>query len=185
MGETMAGRPRSFDRGQALDVAVEHFWREGYDETTMSSLTQAMGIAAPSLYAAFGDKEQLFAEAARCYSASIGENMDAAFAGVSARDGLTAMIRMTAAAHTDPATPLGCFVLTEPRLTAERAALTDRMAGHIERGVRDGELPPGTDAGQLAGFLVAVLGGMSARARDGGSAEDVNAIAELALRALP
>jgi AcrR family transcriptional regulator len=180
----MAGRPRSFDRDQALDVAVEQFWRHGYGETTVSTLTRAMGITPPSLYAAFGDKDRLFAEAAQCYIRSTVESMDAAFAGVSVRDGIAQMVRLTAAAHTDTATPMGCFVLTEPRLAEQRAQLTRRIAAHIQRGVDAGELNSDTDAEHLAGFLVAVLAGISARARDGGSADEVNAIAELALSAV-
>jgi AcrR family transcriptional regulator len=180
----MAGRPRSFDRNQALDVAVEQFWRHGYEETTVATLTQAMGIAPPSLYAAFGDKDRLFAEAAECYIGAIVEAMDAAFADVGVREGIAEMVRLTAAAHTDTATPLGCFVLTEPRLADQRAQLTERIAAHIDRGVARAELPADTDAQHLASFLVAVMAGMSARARDGGSAEEVNAIAELALAAV-
>lgn len=60
----MAGRPRSFDKDQALLIAMERFWRDGYEATTIATLTEAMGINAPSLYAAFGDKDRLFAQAA-------------------------------------------------------------------------------------------------------------------------
>ena len=63
----MAGRPRSFDRDAALRAAVELFWREGYDRTSVSMLTAAMGVTPPSLYAAFGDKHRLFEEAAEAY----------------------------------------------------------------------------------------------------------------------
>ena len=181
----MAGRPRSFDRDRALEVAVEQFWRQGYDATTVASLTQAMGITPPSLYAAFGDKDRLFDEATRSYLANITMNMEQAFAGVSVRAGLTEVVRLTAAAHTDRATPLGCFVLTEPRLRDERALLRGVFAAHIERGMQAGEFTPDADPEHLASFLVAVLAGMSERARDGGSPAEVDAIAERALMALP
>ena len=183
--QSMAGRPRSFDRNHALDVAVEQFWRRGYDDTTVAGLTQAMGIAAPSLYAAFGDKDQLFAEAASCYVDWVSQNMEQAFVGVGVREGLVRVLLMTAAAHTDTATPLGCFVLTEPRLGTERGLLHAQLARHIRRGIEAGEFVAGTDAEHLASFLVAVMAGMSERARDGGSPEEVNAIAELALNAIP
>ena len=61
------GRPREFDREAALERAIDVFWRHGYEATSMSDLTAAMGINPPSLYAAFGDKEKLFLEAVERY----------------------------------------------------------------------------------------------------------------------
>src|SRR6185369_14964182 len=62
------GRPRAFDREAALAAAMEVFWAKGFESTTISDLTQAMGINPPSLYSAFGDKEKLFLEAMERYS---------------------------------------------------------------------------------------------------------------------
>ena len=53
------GRPRTFDREDALRRAMEVFWEHGYEGASMTELTAAMGINSPSLYAAFGCKEQL------------------------------------------------------------------------------------------------------------------------------
>ena len=181
----MAGRPRSFDRQKALDIAVEQFWRNGYEDTTVASLTREMGIAAPSLYAAFGDKDQLFAEAVECYSGINLIQIDAALALPEVHAAIGELMRGYAAAHTDPETPLGCLVLTEPRLGDKREILRKRIERRLARGAAEGDLPPETNSADLAGFLVATLAGMSVRARDGASAEEVNAIAALALAALP
>ena len=62
------GRPLSFDRQAALQQAMLTFWRHGYETTSISNLTAAMGVTAPSLYTAFGDKKRLFLEAMRLYA---------------------------------------------------------------------------------------------------------------------
>jgi AcrR family transcriptional regulator len=152
----MAGRPRSFDRDAALAVAVEQFWRHGYEETSIASLTAAMGVTPPSLYAL-----------------------------PSTREAIARVLSDTARAHTDPATPAGCLMLTEPRLEAQRAVLRQRLQDRLDQGVRDHDLAGTTNTDHLASFLVAVLRGMSGCARDGGTTEDLLGIAENAMVALP
>ena len=63
-----AGRPRSFDRDQALMTAVHVFWAKGYEGASIKDLTDAMGIKPPSLYATFGDKLNLYKEAIERYA---------------------------------------------------------------------------------------------------------------------
>ncbi|WP_345453936.1 TetR/AcrR family transcriptional regulator [Nocardioides marinquilinus] len=181
----MAGRPRSFDRDTALAVAVEQFWRHGYDETSIASLTAAMGVTPPSLYAAFGDKHRLFEEASALYFARTCEGVDRAMALPGARDAVARMLDDTARAHAAPGTPPGCMLLTEPRLAAQRDAVQATIVERLDRGVRDGDLPPGTDTTALARFLVAVMRGMSGHARDGGTLDELLGIAASALAALP
>lgn len=181
----MAGRPRSFDRDTALAAAVEQFWRAGYEDTTIAMLTRAMGVTPPSLYAAFGDKNSLFEEASTVYFRRTCEAVDAAAALPSAHDAISRVLVETARAHTDASTPPGCLMLTEPRLTAQREVLHERLKDRLDRGVRDDDLPATTRTDHLASFLVAVLRGMSGRARDGGTAEDLLAIARTAMCALP
>jgi AcrR family transcriptional regulator len=181
----MAGRPRSFDRDTALAAAVEQFWREGYDATSVATLTQAMGISPPSLYAAFGDKHRLFEEASQSYVERMLAGLDAALALPTVREAVQRMLQDTARAHTAAGAPPGCLALTEPRLAPQREEVRRRLQARLDQGVRDGDLPAGTATDELAAYLVAVLRGMSGAARDGGSAEDVRAIARAALAALP
>jgi AcrR family transcriptional regulator len=181
----MAGRPRSFDRDVALAVAVEQFWRQGYDETSVATLTAAMGVSPPSLYAAFGDKQRLFEEASAAYFRQTCEAVDRAAALPTAREAVARMLDDTARAHTDTATPPGCLMLTEPRLAGQREDLHRRLRARLDRAVQDGELASTTRTDHLASFLVAVMRGMSGCARDGGTTEDVLAIAETAMAAFP
>src|ERR1700747_1473227 len=62
------GRPRSFDVDKAIGAAMKVFWQKGYESTSLTDLTEAMGINRPSLYAAFGDKEALFRKALDRYN---------------------------------------------------------------------------------------------------------------------
>jgi AcrR family transcriptional regulator len=181
----MAGRPRSFDRDAALGVAVEQFWRAGYDETSVATLTAAMGVTPPSLYAAFGDKRRLFEEASELYFGRTCEAVDLATSLPTAREAVARVLDDTARAHTDPGTPPGCLMLTEPRLAAQREVVRLRLKDRLDQGVADGDLSATADTDGLATFLLAVLRGMSGCARDGGTTGDLLAIAGTAMAALP
>ncbi|GAA5116549.1 TetR/AcrR family transcriptional regulator [Alloalcanivorax gelatiniphagus] len=181
----MAGRPRSFDREAALAVAVREFWRGGYEQTSVATLTSAMGLTPPSLYAAFGDKSRLFDEASALYFERASAAVDRALALPTVHEAVAQVLTDTAHAHTRTTTPPGCLMLTEPRLDVQREVLRQRLADRLDQAVREHELPATTDTGRLASFLVAVLRGMSGCARDGGTTEDLLGIAETALAALP
>lgn len=181
----MVGRPRSFDREAALAAAVEQFWRTGYEGTSIAALTRAMGVTPPSLYAAFGDKDQLFREVSEVYAARTLDGVDQACAMPTVREAVARMLDDTARVHTDPTTPLGCLLLTEPRLDSQRDAVRRRLVDRIERGIVEGDVPADVDAGELASFLVAVMRGMSGAARDGASTGEVLGVARTALAAVP
>lgn len=181
----MAGRPLSFDRDTALAVAVEQFWRHGYEETSVATLTAAMGVSPPSLYTAFGDKRRLFEESSATYYQRTCEALDHAFSLPTAREAVARMLEDTARAHTDAATPPGCLMLTEPRLAAQREDLHRRLRERLDQGVRDGDLAPTIRTDRLAWFLVAVMRGMSGCARDGGTTEELLATAVMAMAAFP
>lgn len=181
----MTGRPRSFDRDVALGAALELFWRSGYELTSVAMLTSAMGVTPPSLYAAFGDKHRLFEEASELYFERTLDAVDRAAALPTAYEAVARMLDDTAHAHTDAATPAGCLMLTEPRLEAQREVLQRRIEDRLDRGVRDGDLAPTANTDHLAAFLVAVMRGMSGRARDGGTLDDLLGIADTAIQTLP
>lgn len=180
----MAGRPRTFDRNTAIIVAMEQFWRDGYEATTVAKLTEAMGITPPSMYAAFGDKDQLFQAAAACYVDNVTVGLEKALAQPTALEAMREMLMRSGEAHTAAGTPPGCFLAIEPRLTEERAGLRRRFAERIAQGIADGDVLPDTDPEEIAGFIMAVHTGMAARARDGGTSAEVLAIAEMGLQAL-
>jgi AcrR family transcriptional regulator len=192
------GRPRSFDRDAALDIAIREFWSRGYEATSVADLARAMGIAMPSLYAAFGDKKALFREAVARYQATYGSSVfSEPDAAATARDTVESMLRSAARDYTDPSHPAGCLVITaatnctaaaedvQGELRAIRNSNITALARLIGDEVADGRLPRDTDPEALARFYGAVAQGMSQQARDGGSRENLLTIADAALRAWP
>ncbi|MEU5097336.1 TetR/AcrR family transcriptional regulator [Streptomyces sp. NPDC020996] len=190
------GRPRSFDRETALEKAVMAFWEHGYEATSVSDLTRAMGIGAPSLYAAFGDKQALFDEVVRVYGTRYGSFAERALAEEpTARAAVERILREAAVEYTTPGRPHGCLVIhaatnctspeVEESLRERRKADIAAFESRIRDGIAVGELPAGADARALARHTGAVLQGMSQQARDGASREELEALAEIALTIWP
>ncbi|MFF5445080.1 TetR/AcrR family transcriptional regulator [Streptomyces sp. NPDC012888] len=190
------GRPRSFDREAALEKAVLAFWERGYEATSISELTAVMGIGAPSLYAAFGDKRKLFDEAVAAYAARYGAFGGAALAEEpTARDAVARILREAAETYADPSHPAGCMVVCAAVNTTDdevaeglrqrRNANMEAFAARIRADVAAGLLPAGTDAAGLARYFGAVIQGMSQQSRDGATREDLLALAGTAMRAWP
>lgn len=190
------GRPRSFDRPTALEQATMAFWEHGYETTSVADLTRVMGISAPSLYSAFGDKRTLFEEVVETYAGSYGSYGGRAFTEEpTARAAIGRILRESAELYTEPGHPRGCLMISaavncstpevEEALRARREANLTSFEARIRQGVESGELAPGTDARALARFSGAVLQGMSQQARDGATREDLAAVAEWAMRSWP
>ena len=166
------GRPRQFDRDEALGQALSLFWRYGYSSTSISALTEAMAITAPSLYAAFGSKEQLFYEAVDRYADTHGALLYAPLQGAgSAHDAVHGLLAGAAALFSAKGNPAGCFLMTGTSCSADCAYIEDTLRERrkekeqalqacIQQGIQRGELPPGTDAAALAKFFNTVMQGM-------------------------
>ena len=192
------GRPLSFDRDAALETAMHVFWERGYEAASIADLTNAMGITPPSLYTAFGDKEQLFLEAIERYALGYGSiSARALREEPTARGAIERWLTEAANELTEPCHPKGCMVVmaaTNCSAAAERVqnALCTRRAEaiadvgrRIQGGIDSGELPADTDATDLANFYAAVYQGMSLQAKDGATHEALMATVRTAMRAWP
>ncbi|WP_394823087.1 TetR/AcrR family transcriptional regulator [Pendulispora albinea] len=193
---TERGRPRAFDRDVALRQAMQIFWERGYEGTSVADLTDAIGITKPSLYAAFGCKEELFREAVALYDAlEGGDPMRALQGGRTAREAVEEMLRSNVKGFTDPKKPSGCMIVLAATLgTPEnkevrdflvkcRQDSLDAIRARMDRGVSDGDLPKRTDTKALATFYTTILEGLSIRARDGSSLETLRTVVDCAMHA--
>lgn len=196
-GKRKTGRPLSFDRDTALERAMLLFWRHGYEATSLADLTSALGVTPPSIYAAFGDKKQLFLEAVDRYlggaTTSNGDIDDA----LCVREVAFEMMRQAAIGFTGETTPPGCLLATgaiscseaakdvQLHLANIRLGIERRLAKRIADAVAVGQSPETTDASILAAHVMAVIQGMSTLARDGAPREKLLRIVDMAMKCWP
>jgi len=191
------GRPREFDADEALEIAMRLFWQKGYEGTSLTDLTEAIGINRPSLYAAFGNKEELFRKALNRYAKGPGGKICEALAEPDARKAIEGLLLTSADCLTDPRTPSGCMAVqsalscgdeAEPirkELCAMRAANQETLTMRLEQAKADGDLSKDADACALSAYFTTVLQGMAVQAAGGASRKQLREVAKTALRAWP
>ncbi|MGW0434687.1 TetR/AcrR family transcriptional regulator [Micromonospora sp. NPDC003197] len=190
------GRPRAFDEETVLDRATEVFWLHGYEGASMATLTSAMGINRPSLYATFGNKEQLFERAFARYRDIQVAKVRAVLEQPTAYAAIEAFLRSSVDGLTASDHPLGCLSIQgglacSPEnarisevLAAGRAANEAAIEERMSRAASEGDLSPGVDHRALARLLMALSEGLAVHAAAGTSREDLQASVDVALRAL-
>lgn len=193
-----AGRRRTFDQDQALETAMRVFWHKGYAGTSLADLTEALGINKPSLYAAFGNKEQLFASALSRYGSRYGlpharhllEPPEAPL-----RQRLRAYLSSVAEMLTDPNQPGGCFIahssceagggnLPEQAVSAlagVRRETQRTLSQAFAREQAAGNLAPERDPDELARYLMTLMMGMAVMARGGASLDEMEPVIAMAV----
>ena len=181
-----------------MNTALELFWRHGFEGTSTTQLTAAMGIAPPSLYAAFGSKEALFREALALYGQRYGAFLSGPMSDSgTAREAVEQMLQGAARQFADGQHPLGCMVAAGAlQMTEAQSPLVQEVAGlrqaaqrairtRLDRARQDGELPADTDTAALASFYAMTIQGMAVQARDGARSAMLKRLADLAMRAWP
>jgi AcrR family transcriptional regulator len=192
-----AGRPREFNTQQALDRATELFWRKGYEGTSLSDLTDGLGITRPSLYAAFGNKEKLFRLALDRYEAKAGAYRTRALNAPTAHAMARQLLEGAADLHGDKNNPVGCLGVHGALACSEEADVlrqelsSRRQAGEkairrrLERAKAEGDLPADSNPADLARYLSVVIYGMTVQSVGGATRAELRSVAEVALKQWP
>ena len=191
------GRPREFCTEAALAAALGVFWTKGYEGASMAELTAAMGIAKPSLYAAFGNKEQLFHKALDLYEAEKLAYTREALRQPTARAVAEHFMRGAVAAQTSSCDPKGCLgVIGASACGAEaesiraevikrRATSSAALIDRFRQAQIDGDLPADVEPDALAQLLYAIMQGMAVQAGAGATREDLDRVVATSLQLWP
>jgi len=192
-----AGRPRAFAIDGALERALELFWRKGYEGTSLTDLTEAMGINRSSFYATFGSKEQLFQMVLDLYvNQGPPKETAACLNEPTVKEVIAKYLRATADALTDPVHPPGCLTIrgamacgeeAEPirrELVARRVNAEKALQLRLEQAQRAGDLPEDVSPAALARYISTVVSGMSIQAANGVGRAELEEVIDLTLRVL-
>ncbi|USX52798.1 TetR/AcrR family transcriptional regulator [Lentzea sp. HUAS12] len=195
--KAQVGRPREFDAEQALLKAMRVFWEQGFDGASLTDLTERMGISRKSMYAAFGNKEELFRKALQRYTEIQAVYVLEALAAETAGEVATRFLDGAVRANTRPGCPPGCLgvqgalavgatgVVARDTLIAWRALGQEYLRDRFQRAVDEGDLPAGADPDLLARYLMTISNGISVQATGGATEEELQRVADVALRNWP
>ncbi len=191
------GRPREFDAEKALDRALKVFWRKGYEGASLPDLTQAMGINRPSLYAAFGNKENLFRKAIDRYLEGPAVHVRQALEEPTTRRVVERLLYGSIDLMTDARNPRGCFMVQSAlacgdladgvrrEMVKRRAVGETALRKRFERAVAQGDLPSDAKPAELAKFIATLSHGIAVQAAGGATRHELRKVVKIALRAWP
>ena len=191
------GRPPAFDHEEALEKALKVFWMRGFEGASMTELTEALGINRPSIYAAFGNKEELFRKALGKYLAGPVAYVAEAMNEPTARQVVEKLLTQSAEVLTNPNNPRGCMIvqgalscgqgaeLIQQELIAYRKNFEDALRQRFELARSQGDLPNNINASDLAKYVATIHQGMSIQATSGASIGELMTVVQVALKIWP
>jgi len=191
------GRPRAFDVDEALESALKVFWERGYEGASLPELTEAMGINRPSMYAAFGNKEELFRKALTRYVERSACYIEKAVAEPTARAVIEKLMYGAVEVQTGANDPKGCLMVQGALACGESAAcIRDEIAAkrkegetvirkRFERARAEGDLAAEVKPADLARFVTTQIFGMAVHAAGGATRAELKRVVDVALRAIP
>jgi len=190
------GRHKEFDPDEALARAVELFWEKGYEGVSLSDLTDAMGITKPSLYATYGNKEELFRKALDYYDEHFMGFIGSSLRQPTARLAMEHLLYGYVDSQTLPDHPCGCLGVhgalpdegeasMHRELVNRRATVRDAVRMRLEAAIEDGDLAADANPADLAMLAMVIAQGTATQARAGAARRQLHRVVALALRSWP
>lgn len=191
------GRPPTFNHDEALEKALEVFWQHGYEGASMAELTAAMGMNKPSIYAAFGNKEELFRLALKKYTSGPVSYIKEAMQQPTARQAVEMLLTKSAELLCDCDSPRGCMVvqgaltvgqgaeLIKQELVKYRHGFEIMLKKRLDQAVEESDLPKGTDTAQFAKYVATIHQGMSVQASSGAKKKELLGVVQMVMAGWP
>ena len=189
------GRPKCFDEQAALEKAMLLFWQYGYEATSISDLTRALGITAPSLYSTFGGKAVLFDKCLEFYSENEACPMDQIF--TQAKSSKIAIelylfenLKRLIQAHK----PVGCMLVVatmncstensaiQQQLLEKRLQTKSKIYDRLVLGQKSGDIPAHADVQAMTDYYTTLIQGMTIQARDGAELSQLENVVKMAMK---
>lgn len=189
------GRPKCFDEQEALQKAMLLFWKYGYEATSMSDLTKALNLTAPSIYSAFGDKSQLFHACLDYYLKHEACSLDLIFQQAeTAKVAIELYLYENLKKLLQQNKPSGCMLVTatmncsqehqplQHDLLLKRQQVKDKIYQRLQQGIRDQDLSSNANIQAMTDYYATVIQGLTMQARDGVPIEQLEEVVTLALK---
>lgn len=191
------GRPRAFDHDQALERALQVFWQRGYEGASLNELTDALGINRPSLYAAFGNKEDLFRKALQRYLNGPAAYVRASLQQATPRQVVDHFLRSSAELLTNPDNPASCMIVQGALTCGEGGQAMQQLLSdyrnqtrvalqrRFEQAQADGSMAATLDAAALARYVATLHQGMSVQASSGATRHELLGVVDSLMQHWP
>ncbi|MEZ0331895.1 MAG: TetR/AcrR family transcriptional regulator [Methylophilaceae bacterium] len=188
------GRPRKFDKEIALENALQLFRRKGYEATSMTDITEALGINRPSVYAAFGNKETLFSQVLARYVEGPTAYLDEVLLEKTSKEVVRQFLIQSVDLLTSLEKSTGCLaVMSSVSSELESVGIQQKIIDSLNRyekklvqrfdqAIREGDLPDGSNSESLSKYVTTVHKGLSVQASNGASKEELYAVVEVLLQ---
>ena len=192
------GRPKCFNEQEALQTAMLLFWEYGYEATSISDLTQALNLTAPSLYRSFGDKSQLFHRCLDYYVAHEACAISSIFTEAkTAKIALELYLYESVKRLIQEHKPTGCMLLVatmncseqnsalQHEVLLKRQTVKQKILERLAQGQADGDLDPSINIQDMTDYYSTVVQGLTFQARDGVSKQQLNQVIHIAMKSWP